>query len=326
MTRLFALGLLLEAMGHQWLVPVGASLLNAPHNPRAVQYVSSTSSSSSSIAKVPPPKPMGPGAAADWDRMPSLFSDEEELYDRYAACLAATEGLRRIRDRDLADLFQTTQNSVALGEPVLPPEEQARRRKRIVQSYIQNSGKVLRAMGMPVKQFNELGREIAQSEKLKGRIMEQAYLYRMAATINMDRSHFIDSDDNEVGSSVSGKVASFHRDKVQLFCQSMSEIEKLRAGQVERLMRSLQVESFPENINISDPNLLPFLSPRVRAVVEAFPLQAEAIVKKHGLDSEEFNQMLKATKTNPIFRWKIQKQLRIGDIHPAAATGRGERS
>mmetsp|Transcript_5694 Transcript_5694/g.12016 ORF Transcript_5694/g.12016 Transcript_5694/m.12016 type:complete len:172 (+) Transcript_5694:704-1219(+) len=161
--------------------------------------------------------------------------------------------------------------------------------------------------------------------------MEQAYLYRMAATINMDRSHFIDQDDsNESGNSgKSGVLPTFQRDKVQLFCQSMSEIEKLRAGQVERLMRSLQVDRFPDNVNISDPALLPFLAPRVRAVVEAFPLQAEAIVKKHGLQSEEFNQMLKATKTNPIFRWKIQKQLRIGDIHPSGtppSPGRGESS
>lgn len=152
-------------------------------------------------------------------------------------------------------------------------------------------------------------------------IMEQAYLYRMAATINMDRSHFLDGEDDSSNGQGNGGLSHFQRDKVQLFCESMSEIERLRAGQVMRLMRSLGVENFPDNCNISDPALLPFLSPRVRAVVEAFPLQAEAIVKKHGLESEEFNQMLRATKTNPIFRWKIQKQLRIGDIHGTTTSG-----
>ena len=33
--------------------------------------------------------------------MPSLFESEEAIYDRYAACLAATEGLRRIRNRQI---------------------------------------------------------------------------------------------------------------------------------------------------------------------------------------------------------------------------------
>ena len=153
--------------------------------------------------------------------------------------------------------------------------------------------------------------------------MEQAYLYRMAATINMDRSHFIDYDEDAESGRVGPNelLGSFRRDKVQMFCESMNEIEKLRAGQVERLKKSLQVDRFPENINISDRALLPFLAPRVRAVVEAFPLQAEAIVKRHGLQSDEFNQMLKATRTNPIFRWKIQKQLRIGDLHHEHGAG-----
>jgi Domain of unknown function (DUF4168) len=152
--------------------------------------------------------------------------------------------------------------------------------------------------------------------------MEQAYLYRMAATVNMDRSHFIE-DTNTFSSATTASSSSspssptlppreggFQRDKVALFAKSMSEIEKLRAGQIERLKQFLHVEAFPEHVNISDPSLLPFLSPKVRAVVEAFPLQAEAIVKRQGLNSDEFNQMLQATKSNPIFRWKIQKVLR----------------
>ena len=92
-----------------------------------------------------------------------------------------------------------------------------------------------------------------------------------------------------------------------MFCESMSEIEQLREAQIGRLKRSLHVDEFPA-VNISDPILLPFLSPKVRAVVEAFPLQAEDIVRKHGLESEEFNKMLSETKANPIFRWKIQKE------------------
>jgi hypothetical protein len=145
----------------------------------------------------------------------------------------------------------------------------------------------------------------------KFQIIEQAYLYRMAAAIHLDRSPLPEKVPSGRGSGGRDHLSDFQRDKVQLFCQSMSEIEKLRTGQVDRLKRALQVEDFPTNINISDPTLLPFLHPKAKAVVEAFPLQAEAIVKKHGLNSEEFNSMLHASKSNPIFRWKVQKHLNI---------------
>lgn len=134
--------------------------------------------------------------------------------------------------------------------------------------------------------------------------MEQAYLYRMAATVSMDRMPALEDPNS------SALLQAFRRDKVHLFCESMSEIERFRANQIERLTRSLGVDKFPGNVNISDPNLLPFLSPKVRAVVEAFPLQAEEIIKKHGLQSEEFNKMLEEIRVNPIFRWKIRKQLK----------------
>ena len=130
--------------------------------------------------------------------------------------------------------------------------------------------------------------------------MEQAYLYRMAAMVNLDQIQLLNvkSDSN------------FQKDKIKLFCESIRDIEKLRADQVERLKKSLQVDTFPSSISISDPSLMPFLSPKVRAVVKAFPLQAEDVVKKNGLDSVEFNSMLQEVRSNPIFRWKVQKILK----------------
>jgi hypothetical protein len=125
----------------------------------------------------------------------------------------------------------------------------------------------------------------------------------MAATIRMDRTPLL--EDPDVGALL-GQVP---RDKIQLFSESLTEIEKLRANQIKRLTKSLHVDKFPDHVSISDPNLLPFLSPKVRAVVEAFPFQAEEIVKRHGLQSDEFNKMLDETKSNPVFRWKIQKRI-----------------
>eukprot|EP00977_Amphora_coffeiformis_P018843 scaffold6754_cov148-Amphora_coffeaeformis.AAC.9 len=236
---------------------------------------------------------------SETDHMPSLFSEEEETYDRYAACLAATEGLRRLRDRDITDEMHAATDA----------EDAKQKRKQIAAQYVQNSGKVLRALGMSVSEFNELGKVIAKNDRLKEKVVEQAYLYRMAAAIHLDRSPLPEKLKGE--STGKEYLSNFQRDKVQLFCESMNEIERLRTGQVDRLKRALQVDDFPANINISDPTLLPFLNPKVRAVVEAFPLQAESIVKKHGLNSEEFNEMLHASKSNPIFRWKVQKHLKL---------------
>lgn len=144
-------------------------------------------------------------------------------------------------------------------------------------------------------------------------IMEQAYLYRMAATIHMDRMPLLEDSQSRA------MLQAYRRDKVDLFCESMTEIEQLRGDQIERLKKSLRVEKFPENLSLSDPMLLPFLSPKVRAVIEAFPYQAEDIIKKHGLQSDEFNKMLEETRSNPLFRWKVQKHLRKDQQHEATA-------
>ena len=100
---------------------------------------------------------------AETDRMPSLFSEEEETYDRYAACLAATEGLRRLRDRDIVEEVQGIRD----------PDEAAQKRRQIAAQYVQNSGKVLRALGMSVTKFNELGKEINQDLKLKEKVRQR---------------------------------------------------------------------------------------------------------------------------------------------------------
>jgi hypothetical protein len=92
-----------------------------------------------------------------------------------------------------------------------------------------------------------------------------------------------------------------------MFVRSITEIEELREEQTEKLRKSLNIDKLPSNVNLCDPNVLPLLSPQVRSVIEAFPLQAEEIVKKYGLNSDEFNQMLEETRGNPVFRWRVNK-------------------
>lgn len=88
--------------------------------------------------------------------MPCLFSEEEDDFDKYAACLAATEGLRRIRDAEMA----------ALGDT----EDRPQRVQEININYARGSGRVLRSMGMPVDKFNELGRTISKDPELRKKV------------------------------------------------------------------------------------------------------------------------------------------------------------
>jgi hypothetical protein len=131
--------------------------------------------------------------------------------------------------------------------------------------------------------------------------MEQAYLYRMASTIKMDKIPLIQDPDSKQ------LLKSTRRRRVQMFVRSITEIEELREEQTKKLRESLNIDKLPSNVNLCDPNVLPLLSPQVRSVIEAFPLQAEQIVKKYGLNSDEFNQMLEETRGNPVFRWRVNK-------------------
>jgi Domain of unknown function (DUF4168) len=126
----------------------------------------------------------------------------------------------------------------------------------------------------------------------------------MAGTLDMDRVPLVEDPTAE-------KLLKTSRKKrVELFCNSMQEIEQLREDQMKRLKRSLHVQQLPPGMNLSDPAVMPFLSPKVRAVVEAFPLQAEQIVKKYGLNSDEFNRMLEEAKANPLFRYRVEKYIK----------------
>jgi hypothetical protein len=87
------------------------------------------------------------------------------VYDKYAACLAATEGLRRLRDQDLA---QEVQQASITGGSMGISEAQ----KQITAQYVQNAGKVLKALGMSINQFNALGQQIAQDNTLKERVSQ----------------------------------------------------------------------------------------------------------------------------------------------------------
>jgi len=283
----------------------------------------------------------------DAQSMPTIFNlPSEQMYDRYAACLAATEGLRRVRDAETGVQPSSANDFWKGTKSFLFPQKKGassitdEMKTRAEAKYIVNSSKVIRALGLTVPQFNQLGREIMNDSWLKERVSfqgiglyrkvfcflytfmltnpssslptrhfstkstnahqvaEQAYLYRINASLSLPRTPIQPKEE---------QLLKAHRRRVDMFAQSVKEIEQLRQEQMDRLCKALQVDHIPPGINICDPQVMPLLNPKVRAVCEAFPLQAQEIVKKYGLNSEEFNRMLEETKKNPIFRRKVEK-------------------
>lgn len=252
--------------------------------------------------------------------MPSIFRiASEEKYDRYAAAVAVTEGLRRVRDAEIATAEEMKKNkkktwsawrgsrsSDGEAERNLPRDALSEAKKRAESAFLLLSTKAVEALGMSVTQFNQIGREVLSDPVLKERIAEQAYLYRMASSIHLDKVPLLE----DPSSRKMIESQEHKKFRLKLFARSIHEIEDLRADQLEALRQSLQVERFPTGLNLSDPNVQPLLHPEVRRVCEKFPVQAEEIVKQYGLESDEFNQMLQETKGNPIFRWRVEKYVK----------------
>ncbi|GMH57131.1 hypothetical protein TrLO_g11440 [Triparma laevis f. longispina] len=237
--------------------------------------------------------------------MVTLFSPSESLYDRYSAALAATEPLRSSLPTAalknipyLSRVFLTTDICSAKNCDRFPSISAT------CQNHVVKSSKIIRSLGLTVAQFNDVSRKIAKDDELKARIMEQAYLYRVSSKLSLDKVPLIEDP-------TSLKLLSLARKRrLQNFAHTLDEIEDLRDSQTTALKRSLNVRSLPNNLRVCDPNILPFLSPKIQQVCDAFPLLAEDIVRKYGLNSEEFNKMLEETRKNPVLRWRVNRYMK----------------
>ena len=170
--------------------------------------------------------------------------------------------------------------------------------------HIVNSSKVIRALGMSVAQFNAVSRKLGGDEELRERVMEQAYLYRVASTLTLGKLPIVEDP-------ASDKLLEAHkRRRLMCFARSLTQIEDLREEQTKILKKTLNVKKLPTNFRVCDPNILPFLSPKIQQICSNFPTLAEEVVRNYGLNSKEFNTMLDETRRNPLFRWRISRYVK----------------
>ena len=153
--------------------------------------------------------------------------------------------------------------------------------------------------------------------------MEQAYLYGMAAGLTgMEKVPLITGKRIGSGGGSKGKKGSksagpngagsgapppITTEQINTFARCLSEVEELRKDNLEKLRQSLQVDYLPPVI--CDPNVRSLLDPRVRAVCDAFPLQAEEVVQRFGMGSDEFNSLLDRLRSDPIFRFRVKRSM-----------------
>ena len=271
--------------------------------------------------------------------MVSLFQPEETIFDTYAACVAATEPLRNRRDTDVFSalkpvekvLYKLSRNSVLCSGAYCDKNPRV---NLLCTRHLNDCSRGIRSLGLTIPEYNAIGRKVSKSPNLEKRVREQAYLYRIASTMALDKLPVVEDPNS------AKLVKARSRRREQMFARSLGSIEELRGEQREALRRALNIDALPTNFAIceckpmrsetlqntpninsflsvsiisGDPFLLPLLSPKIQSVCRSFPKQAEEVVRQFGLNSNEFNKMLAETRRNPLYRWRITRYMkRVG--------------
>jgi Domain of unknown function (DUF4168) len=101
-------------------------------------------------------------------QMPTMFDEQGTSYDLYAACLAATEGLRRFREEQIAKASDQLDKANRSNRSVKKHVEEVERQAS--SSYVRDASKVVQGMGMSVDEFNDIGRQLQHDPTLKAKV------------------------------------------------------------------------------------------------------------------------------------------------------------
>ena len=197
---------------------------------------------------------------------------------------------------------------------------------------------MVRTCGLTVGLFNSLGRAVGSDPVLRERVMEQAYLYGMAAGLTgmepAARARAGGGGGGPKGSAGSGGTASAggppqqirggfptrstgahaplaspsERARLDLFARAVTEVENLRTRNLAKIKSNLGVPVLPRGM-LGEESVRSLLDPRVRDVVDAFPLQAEELVRRCGMGSDEFNSLLDRARCDPVYRWRLRRAM-----------------
>jgi len=201
----------------------------------------------------------------------SLFNSSDELqYDRFAACLTASEGLRRIRDvirpetrigivnedkkrisNYLLQVLTSNRFHFDINDNVTTEEY-----KGVCAQYILNINKVIKSLGLNVNQFKEIEKILIKNPFLEKRVIAQAYIYRLAAMTQLKSRIYPDA---HVWKEYNN---SHRRSPVEKFAHSISDIERFRTVQMERLKKTMNIRYLPKKLHYVIMTFFQLLIPR----------------------------------------------------------------
>ena len=98
------------------------------------------------------------------------------------------------------------------------------------------------------------------------------------------------------------------RARLDLFARAVTEVENLRTRNLAKIKSNLGVPVLPRGM-LGEESVRSLLDPRVRDVVDAFPLQAEELVRRCGMGSDEFNSLLDRARCDPVYRWRLRRAM-----------------
>jgi hypothetical protein len=192
----------------------------------------------------------------------------------------------------------------------------------------------LRSYGMEANDFNELSNIVSKENVLKRKVLLQSYLYKLAADLEanlQDKKPPLPSSEQHGDKSIStSSIRSSSRPLFWLkpqkrihipplqdahneiptlkrFVCTLHKIEAERIRVRDQIKRDLQIRELPPRM--ADPEYLPAMCPTIQKACNEFPDLANQIIRRNGLQVEEFNLLQKKLANNLWFRYRVQREL-----------------
>jgi len=125
-----------------------------------------------------------------------IFSLDELRYERYAAALAATEPIRKLRDRRAKqallpfEFWLLKRRGILSGGKgicnlaKIDPVNRNEKLLPICNQHVRSMTAIIKALGLTVSEFNALSREVSTDIELRKKVMKQAYNYRLSTDLS----------------------------------------------------------------------------------------------------------------------------------------------
>jgi hypothetical protein len=112
------------------------------------------------------------------------------------------------------------------------------------------------------------------------------------------------------GNAEGGNAPEWSR--LSRFCSALHAIEHERLRHREYIKNELKMDYLPPKM--SDPEFLPAMSPIIQRASANFPKVAASIISKHQLPVEDFNAMQARVDRDPVFRIRVNREIRRLDL------------